>query len=327
MSLRKLAGGPFRLVERRAMADREKPKGLFGRVREALGRWTRRDAAADRPEDARVDSASVTLGGVGERPVFETAEHPLMHGCPPDWASGWGEDRYGLWVDLTLGEVSQRLRWIGPGRFLMGSPPEEPGRFDNEGPQHEVRLSSGCWLFDTPVTQALWTEVMGDSPSRHKGPAHPVDSVSWDDAQRFMERINKQVAGLDLVLPTEAQWEYACRAGTATPNYAGGEQELTDIAWFAENSNGQPHPVAAKRCNAWGLYDMLGNVWEWCADDWRNYQSQAVVDPVGPDGAFRALRGGAWFSLARYVRSAGRSAFGPDFRSGHIGFRCARVRP
>lgn len=132
----------------------------------------------------------------------------------------------------------------------MGSPDDEPGRFGDEGPQHEVILSSGFWLFDTPVTQALWAAVMGDNPSYFKDPKRPVETVSWDDAMQFNERVNLIVPGLDLVLPTEAQWEYACRAGTATPNYAGADKDLEDIAWFSSNSDEQTHPVATKRCNA-----------------------------------------------------------------------------
>ena len=198
----------------------------------------------------------------------------------------------------------------------------------NEGPQHEVRLSTGYWLFDTPVTQALWSQVMGDNPSHFPGPKQPVEQVSWDDAQRFLERINDLVPGLDLVLPTEAQWEYACRAGTTTANYGGGEKDLADIAWFSDNSDRQTHPVAMKRCNAWGLHDMLGNVWEWCADDLRSYEAASAADPVGPlDSAERALRGGSWSNDARDVRAAIRDASDRDYRNNSIGFRPARVRP
>ncbi len=252
----------------------------------------------------------------------------------PDWASAMGRDRYGLWADFTLGEVAQRMRWIGPGRFLMGSPEDEPGRWGSdsdwdEGPQHEVRLTKGYWLFDTPVTQALWSEVMGDNPSHFKDkPAHPVEQVTWNGTAQFLERINEQAPGLDLVLPTEAQWEYACRAGATSPNYAGGDKDLEDIAWFSKNSGGQTQPVATKRANAWGLYDTLGNVLEWCADDMRKYGDEAVTDPTGAlDGAKRAVRGGSWNDNARNVRAANRYARDRGFRIIDPGFRCARVRP
>jgi len=264
-------------------------------------------------------------------------------------------------VLLTIGDVTQRMRWIGPGRFQMGSPGDEPGRFNGEGPQHEVRLSAGFWLFDTPVTQALWTEVMGDNPSYFKDPKRPVENVSWDDAVRFIEKINTDIPGLDLVLPTEAQWEYACRAGTNTATYAGpieilGEHNapiLDEIAWYGGNSgvnfdleNGWdsskwpgkqyehnragPHPVGVQLRNPWGLYDMLGNVWEWC-NDWYSegyYRESPRLNPRGPaTGKQRVLRGGSWRDDARVVRAAYRYAVDSDYRSDNIGFRCARVRP
>jgi formylglycine-generating enzyme required for sulfatase activity len=281
---------------------------------------------------------------------------------PPDWASGWGQDRYGEWLELTLGEATQRMRWIRPGRFLMGSPEDEPGRYgESESPRHEVRLSRGYWLFDTPVTQTLWVAVMGENPSRFVDPKRPVENVSWNDAMEFLARVNARVPDLDLILPTEAQWEYACRAGTDTATYAGpmeilGEHNapiLDAIAWYGGNSgvgfeleNGVDssdwpekqyehdragtHPVALKRPNAWGLYDMLGNVWEWCADDLRKYGSDAVNDPVGSlVSAERALRGGSWFNYA-YARDFPRAAIRLADDSGnwysHFGIRCARVR-
>jgi formylglycine-generating enzyme required for sulfatase activity len=245
----------------------------------------------------------------------------------------YGTDKFGQWSEFAVNgtdgiPITQRLRWIHPGSFLMGSPPDEHRRFYDEGPQHEVRISKGFWLFDTPVTQALWVAVMSKNPSRFKGPKRPVENVSWDDAEQFLQKINGLAPGLDLVLPTEAQWEYACRAGTATPNYAGGSGNLEDIAWFSSNSNSQTQTVATKRCNHWGLYDMLGNVWEWCLDDVRKYSADAVTDPVGDmGGAERALRGGSWYNYARCVRAARRHASDRDYRGNSIGFRCARVRP
>ena len=170
--------------------------------------------------------------------------HPLIKGNPPLWASEWGEDRSGVFVAFTLDDITQRLRWIPAGKFLMGSPEEETqglatadqeqAWFDHEHPQHEVYMSQGFWLFDTPCTQALWTAVMGDNPSRFQSPDRPVEQVSWDDVQEFLHRINARVPGLELVLPTEAQWEHACRAGTDTALYTGpidilGERNATGI--------------------------------------------------------------------------------------------------
>ena len=293
--------------------------------------------------------------------IIDTAWHPLVAGCPPRWASGWGQDRYGAFVEFTLQEVTQRLRWIPPGRFWMGSPEEGPGRWENEGPRHQFTLSRGYWLFDTPCTQALWEAVMENNPSRFQSPTRPVENVSWNDVQNFLTRINARIPGLDLVLPSEAQWEYACRAGTETAIYAGaldilGENSapaLDSIAWYGGNSGVDfdlddgydssswpekqyPHvkagtrPVKLKRVNSWGLYDLLGNVWEWCQDHWHDSYQGAPTDGSawenGAARAFRVLRGGSWDNVARRVRAACRDASHPDGRLDEVGFRCARVR-
>lgn len=304
--------------------------------------------------------------------VIDTAWHPLAAGCAPEWASAWGQDRYGVWVEFEIPNaegqrVAQCLRWIPPGRFWMGSPEDESGRYDkdelgwifHEGPRHRVTITRGFWLFDTPCTQALWQAVMGQNPSRYQSPTRPVENVSWDDAQAFLQKINEQIPELNLSLPTEAQWEHACRAGTDTATYAGplpilganNAPALDEFAWYGGNSgvdfeldNGWDssgwsekqydhrragsHPVAGKSPNAWGLYDMLGNVWEWCQDGIRKYIDGHVRDPVGPtdSGAERALRGGGWRSHARDVRCARRDAYHPGVRLGSFGFRPARVQ-
>jgi formylglycine-generating enzyme required for sulfatase activity len=246
--------------------------------------------------------------------------HPLINGCPPVWASAWGQDRYGPWCAFQLGEVEQRLRWMPPGRFRMGSPADEAGRFRDEGPQHEVVLTEGFWLCDTPCTQALWQAVMGSNPSRFKEAKRPVEQVSWEDCQQFLLQLHRQLPELPLTLPTEAQWEYACRAGTTTARY---EADLDAIAWYQENSGRKTHEVRQKQPNAWGLYDMLGNVWEWCYDGMRDYTETRVVDPVGPTeaGVWRAVRGGGWGSDALIVRAADRGAVDPGVRDGVLGFR------
>jgi formylglycine-generating enzyme required for sulfatase activity len=292
--------------------------------------------------------------------VIDTAWHPLADGNPPDWATGWGEDRHGVFVAFSLAGVTQRLRWIPPGRFVMGSPADEPGPRDDEGPQHPVTISREFWLFDTPCTQALWRVVMENNPSRFASLDRPVETVSWHDAQEFLTRLNARVPGLELVLPTEAQWEYACRAGTETALYTGdiallgknNAPALDPIAWYSGNSgvgfeldNGYDskdwpekqhpheragtHPVGRKRPNPWGLYDMMGNVWEWCADGRRPYASQAETDPQGPmtPGAERVVRGGSWSSGAKRIRAASRSGNHPGIRRDLLGFRCARVQP
>jgi formylglycine-generating enzyme required for sulfatase activity len=274
----------------------------------------------------------------------------------PDWASAIGRDAIGLWAEFTIKDaVRQRLRWIPPGRFVRGSPPEVAGRHDWEGPQRAVRIPEGFWLFDTPCTQALWEAVMGENPSEFRSPTRPVEQVSWDDCQAFVKRLNGLLKGLELSLPSEAQWEYACRAGTTTATYAGDLEilglnyahPLDGIAWYGGNcgvgfelaegydissweetqyeaKTGGTHPVGGKAPNAWGLYDMLGNVWEWCRDENRDYS-----DPPGeavPASADRVIRGGAWHADARFVRAAYRSGLDPGDRSGPLGFRCGEFR-
>ena len=148
---------------------------------------------------------------------IDTGWHPLVSGVPPTWASGWGQDEFGVFTDFTFADVTQRLRWCRPGLFLLGSPPDEEGRFDDEGPQVEVIFSEGFWLFETAVSQALYSAVMGDNPSHFEGDDRPVEQVSWKDAVTFIDRLNSSLPGLDLRLPSEAEWEYACRAGSTTP--------------------------------------------------------------------------------------------------------------
>ncbi len=215
------------------------------------------------------------------------------------WAQTVGEDGFGIYADLRVGEAKQRFRYIMPGSFIMGSPDDEKGRWDDEGPQHKVTFTKGFWMADTPCTQLLWSQVMGNSPSRFKSPRRPVESVSWDDAQEFINALRSRVACLDAALPSEARWEYACRAGTAGPRYG----ELDDIAWWKGNSGGHTHPVGLKEPNPWGLYDMLGNVWEWCADTWSGYEAGGLVDPLGQG---RVRRGGSWLRYDHIVRAASR---------------------
>ncbi len=264
-------------------------------------------------------------------------------GHPPDWATRWGWDDYGAWVEFLLegkdGQpVTQRMRWIAPGRFLMGSPADEPGRWEDESPRHAVMLGEGFWLFDTPCTQALWVALGLENPSEFQDPARPVEQVSWEDIQqRFLPALNARIPGF--VLPSEAQWEYACRAGTETALYSGpieilGENNapaLDPIAWYGGNSgvgfelkNGYDssswpevqypnprsgtHPVGRKEPNRWGLYDMLGNVWEWTQDAWHANYEGAPTDgsawETAEAGAGRVIRGGSWYDHARVCRCA-----------------------
>jgi formylglycine-generating enzyme required for sulfatase activity len=281
---------------------------------------------------------------VGARYDAATKAPPGLFGPPkPDWASTIGRDDFGVYVIITIPAlrgkpVTQRLRWIPPGRFVMGSPPDEPGWSDSESPQHEVTFSHGFWLFDTPCTQALWRAVMGRNPSEFKGPARPVEMVSFDDVQSFLRRLNARVPGLDLCLPSEAQFEYSARAGTTDATYAGpmeiiagGSAPILDaIAWYLGNSSDTgTHEVAQKQANAWGLYDMLGNVFEWCADHWHHNYENAPSDGsawLDTGAAGRVIRGGSWGDGAQDVRAAYRSGGDPAYRDVSLGFRCARVQ-
>ena len=163
---------------------------------------------------------------------------------------------------------------------------------------------------------------MGSNPAEFKGPNHPVDSVSWADAQSFVRALNAQIPALNAILPTEARWEYACRAGSDAPRYG----ELDAIAWHHGNADGQTHPVRQKQPNAWGLYDMLGNVWEWCHDGMHSYDHSHAYDPIGPmhEGTRRVLRGGSWSYPARDVRAAFRDDVDPSLRYSLYGFRLSR---
>jgi formylglycine-generating enzyme required for sulfatase activity len=233
----------------------------------------------------------------------------------------------GIYAGFTIGGVTQRLRWIPPARFLMGSPSKEAGRWDDEGPVHEVQIAEGFWLFDTVCTEALWQAVMGKAPETPRGPMFPMSGVSWHDTQDFIAEVNAAVGHLELCLPSEAQWEYACRAGTQT-RYSFSARITKKLVCFASDA-----PVAAGSLppNPWGLREMHGNVWEWCEDVWHDDYRGAPADGsawIGSDGgaASRVLRGGSWHYGARDVRSACRSRYDPGERDGSIGFRCARVQ-
>jgi formylglycine-generating enzyme required for sulfatase activity len=232
----------------------------------------------------------------------------------------------GLTLDLGKG-VLMKLVLIRPGNFMMGSPDLEKERMANEGPQHEVTISNPFYLGVTEVTQTQYQAVMGANPSQFKGPTNPVERVSWHEAVEFCRRLSEK-AGKIFRLPTEAEWEYACRAGTKT-RYSFGDSEsvLGDYAWSGSNSGGKTHPVGQKKPNPWGLYDMNGNVWEWCADWSGSYSSKSSTDPKGADSGWaRVTRGGACDgNEAGGFRCAYRGRGDPAGRYGSRGFRCART--
>jgi len=215
---------------------------------------------------------------------------------------------------------------IPAGEFNMGSPVGESGRRDNEGPQHRVKISEPFYMLTTEVTQQQYIQIMGQNPSFFKGADNPVEMVSWNDAMEFCRKLSEKT-GKEITLPTEAQWEYACRAGTNTRFCFGDEEELLkSYCWYGENSGTKTHPVTTKQPNAWGLFDMHGNVKEWCSDryDYHYYSNSPIVDPKGPsNGAaeLRVIRGGAHPYVADFCRSATREVSTPDNLGGVLGFR------
>ncbi len=258
----------------------------------------------------------------------------------PAWAETFGVDTHGIFAGVSVGEAFLMLRWIEPGTFTMGSPEDELGRSDDEGPQHEVNILRGFWLGQTPVTQAFHEAVVGSNPSYFRGDSQrPVEYVSWDDAGAFCDRLNRLLppdGETHARLPTEAEWEYACRAGPrGVGALCNGEPltseegtcpNLAELAWYGQNSDSQTHPVGEKEPNDWGLYDMLGNVWEWCQDEWHSSYKGAPNDgsawcSIGSEGRYRVYRGGSWADCARYCRCAYRGRWPPDYRRYYVGFR------
>lgn len=269
---------------------------------------------------------------------------------PYSWSSDWGEDQYGLWQSFTYKSVRHAFRWIPPGKFMMGSPSGEAGDMTCEDPvggelgrteyeaRYSVTVTQGFWLGETTVTQALWSTIMDISnPSYFKGENHPMEQVSWDDTQIFITKLNQLHPELKVRLPLESEWEYACRAGTQTPfnfddtlsldkvNYRGIWEWKGENEW-GEQARKQTVGVKSYPCNAWGLYEMHGNVWEWCQDMWvENLMHKSPVlhqemsDQAGE--IRRVIRGGSWFSNGAYTRSATRHKFVQHAQSNYLGFR------
>jgi formylglycine-generating enzyme required for sulfatase activity len=209
---------------------------------------------------------------------------------------------------------------IPAGEFLMGSPADEADRHDDEGPVHRVRISRPFLMGKYEVTQAQWEKVMGKNPSHFQGQNNPVEQVSWEDCQEFIRKLNERdrntsLRGAKFALPTEAQWEYACRAGSGRRfSFGGDDTDLGAHAWYDGNSERKTHAVGEKKPNARGLYDMHGNVWEWCGDWFAAYDKGDVCDPSGTaTGSCRVLRGGDWDSSARFCRAAFRGRYTPGY--------------
>lgn len=259
------------------------------------------------------------------------------------WGTGWSPLR-NMMIDLA-DNVKIELIAIPGGKFLMGQTSEELNFlrlqnlwndcFNNERPRHQVTLAP-FFMGKYPVTQAQWQAIMGNNPSHFKGADRPVEGVSWDDVQAFLQTLNATVGALHVTplqfrLPTEAEWEYVCRAGSDTAYSFGDDPaQLGEYAWFNDNSGDQTHPVGQKAPNAWGFYDMHGNVLEWCMDTWHDDYQNAPNDgrmwgELG-DKKAKLLRGGSWYNRPYYVRCAYRNWFDPDNQDDDFGFRVVVVR-
>lgn len=221
--------------------------------------------------------------------------------------------------------IAFAFRWCPSGIYWRGSPSDEPGHEQGEQ-RHLVTLTQGFWILETEVTQAMYFAITGESPSEFRGDQLPVDSVSWFEAVAFCGKFLEALqlpSDYIITLPTEAQWEYACRAGTESPWYG----PLETVAWSGElTDSGTTHPVGTKEPNAWGLFDTHGNLWEWCADLYQDYSDHPVTDPIGPtldqaNSDVRIDRGGCWDSDPSFCRSAHRGVYSPDRRSRYVGFR------
>jgi len=304
--------------------------------------------------DTQPDNAKVKILNIG--PAFYQGIE-LDAGRYNVEVSADGYEKKTMWVTLAAGEdktldirlkrmvvsqpgkkiansIGMEFVYIQPGTFMMGSPSSEQGR-DNDEKQHRVNLTKGFYMQTTEVTQGQWKEVMGGNPSKFKncGDDCPVEEVSWNDVQVFIRKLNQREGNDTYRLPTEAEWEYSARAGSDTAFANGGisglkcgyDSNLDAMGWYCGNANKKTHTVAQKQPNAWGLYDMHGNVWEWCQDWFGNYPSGSVTDPTGPSGGSnRVDRGGSWDDLARFCRSAFRGWLNPGGRHGGLGFRLLR---
>jgi formylglycine-generating enzyme required for sulfatase activity len=235
-------------------------------------------------------------------------------------------------LSVDLGKsVTLAMVLIPAGEFMMGSPDSDKNARDEEKPQHRVRITRPFYLGKYLVTQGQWEVLMGNNPSRFKGPKNPVERVSFDDCQAFVGKLNAKTRGQrgKFALPTEAQWEYACRAGSrARYCFGDDERQLGEYGWIDTNSSGKTHAVGEKRPNDWGLYDMHGNVWEWCQDyyDAGFYAKSPPDDPTATKlGSFRMIRGGGWYYGARNCGSANRFLSGPEYRYEVLGLRVCQL--
>ena len=266
---------------------------------------------------------------VGDFSTSVVGDSPIPPQTQPETALG---DKTSFTENLAKG-VTLEMVSLPAGKFLMGSPDIDIDASDDEKPPHQVKVNSFA-IGKYPITQAQYQAVMGNNPSSFKNnPQNPVEKVSWNDAQAFCQKLS-QITGKTYRLPTEAEWEYACRAGTTTRYYFGDDDnQLGNYAWYDGNPNDTTHPVGQKKPNGWGLYDMSGNVWEWCEDDWHDSYKNAPddgtawIDNDNRSQSEKCLRGGSWLDFPYNCRSAIRSRINPGIHYSVSGFRVACVSP
>ena len=314
----------------RVTALREQLTTLFGTV-PATGRATDYVLPSGGGAQAAVDEV-IKLTGDHEPEVQHWRYRALVLAGPgkPAWASGYGRDSFGPWAELTVDGIVQRVRFVPPGTFALGSPADEAGRKLDERQIPDVVLTRGMWLADSECTQGLWTKLVPTNPSRFQRSAdaaeHPVERVSWTEAQAFCTALASRLGqDAQVHLPSEAEWEFAARAGIAGPYPAATgaleAAQLSDIAWFGLRDG--TRAVRRRQPNRLGLFDMLGNVSEWCVDRSGAYSPVEIIDPVGRLDETRIARGGSWADPTRTLRVANRLSLKPELRTLYVGFRFA----
>lgn len=295
------------------------------------------------PRSVRGDVGEGVLSGTGKRILWDVfADIRKLEGeafvfkVVAQAPAGSGQRPGGVRAFPLVTGAEMEFVWIEPGTFTMGSPASEVGRDSDEGPQHQVTIRQGFWLGKCEVTQGQWQGVMGTTPWSGQSyvranAQHPAVYISWDDAQQLIARLNAAAGSAVYRLPTEAEWEYACRAGSTTRwSFGDDEGQLGQYAWYCDNAWNAAlqyaQPVGTKLPNPWGLYDMHGNVWEWCQDWYGSYGSGPVVEPAGPaSGSNRVIRSGGFNFSARYMRSAYRNNSTPGGRLYNVGVRLLRT--
>jgi len=245
----------------------------------------------------------------------------------PTWASDFGRDDYGLYATVAIGSHTLRFRYVPAGSVAIGSPDAERGR-DKDETAVRMTASKSFWMAETETTQGVWEAAGLSNPSKFRGSERPVERVSWDDCERFLRALADKTPGLDARLPTELEWELACRAGhggrwIATTGDIADEKKLDEVAWYSRNAGGGTRGVAGKTPNALGLFDLHGNVWEWCQDTYGLYSTALTTDWVGRGGTQRVLRGGGWADNPEALRAANRLGARSDLRTLYAGFRLA----